>query len=108
MKKIFAISIISILAISVLIFPAVAAVTANSVSWDAYPEWKNQYQVRGYVEIFSYTGSEPMACIVGQTNTGAYINATAYGVESARSSYQDCNLQGTIPLLDYWNSYCLQ
>ena len=65
MKKLFSILIAALLLASALILPIVSALAVNSVTWDAYPVWLNQYQVRGYVAIYSYTGSTPTAYING-------------------------------------------
>ena len=108
MKKLFSILIAALLLASVLIFPIVSALAVNSVTWDAYPEWKNQYQVRGYVEVFSYTGITPTACIEGQTNIGNSIYALVIGNGSSRSNYQNCDLHGSLPLLSWWCGHCEQ
>lgn len=102
MKKLLAISIVAILAISVLIFPAMAAVNANSVTWDAYPEWPTGLSVYGYVYISNYSGDRPTAYIVGQTNSGGDIGASISGIGSSRSATRTCNPEP--PLLDYCNT----
>ena len=108
MKKVFSVALAALMVVSALIFPLISALAVNTVSWDAYPEWKNQYQVRGYVEIFSYTGNIPTAIIVGITNCGNSIETRKTGIGSSRSPYQLCDLSGSLPLLSYWNSYCVQ
>ncbi len=108
MKKVFSVALAALLVVSALIFPLISALAVNSVSWDAYPEWKNQYQVRGYVEIFSYTGNVPDASITGYTNIGESIYAAVSGIGNARSNYKNCDLQGSLPLLSYWTSRCSQ
>ncbi|MBQ6171789.1 MAG: hypothetical protein IJK34_04035 [Clostridia bacterium] len=108
MKKVFSVALAALMVVSALIFPLISALAVNTVSWDAYPEWKNQYQVRGYVEIFSYTGLTPRATINGETNIGQSIYATIGGIGSARSLYKACDLQGSLPLLSWWDSDCTQ
>ena len=98
----------ALLVASALIFPLVSALAVNSVTWDGYPEWKDNYRVRGYVEIFSYTGNIPTAIIVGQTNCGNSIETRKTGIGFARSDYQICDISGSLPLLSYWNAYCIQ
>ena len=107
MKKIIAISIVSLLAVSVLIFPAVAAVTANGATWNAYPEWLNQYRVRGYVEITEYSGPIPTAYFEGTTNSGIEFNTQRTGIGYNVSNYVDCDLSGSLPLATY-RKYLIQ
>ena len=97
---------ITLLVLSAVVFPLISAVAVNSVTWDAYPDWRKQNEVSGYVEISSFQGTEPMACIVGETNTHYDINATVNGIGCITSPWRICNLQ--IPLLLYWDSFCLQ
>ena len=108
MKKVFAFAIVSLILVSVLVFPAIAAVTVNSVTWDGGPEWLNSYQVRGYVAIFSYEGATPWAHIAGETNNGKRIDASVQGVGSARSNYVTVDLSGTLPLLPYCTTWVEQ
>ena len=108
MKKVFSFILVALLLCSVLIFPIVSAFAVNSVTWNGYPEWKNQYLVRGYVEIFSFTGNTPTAIIVGATKCGNPIDTQVNGVGVSRSEYQMCDLFGSLPLLSYWNAYCVQ
>ena len=100
--------IVSLLAISVLIFPAVAAVTANSVSWDGGLDWLNQYQVRGWVEIYSFTGKTPAGYTSGVTNSGDGFDAYQYGVGFDYSNIASCNLQGSLPLVSSWDTWVEQ
>ncbi|MBQ6051778.1 MAG: hypothetical protein IJL30_00645 [Clostridia bacterium] len=108
MKKVFSVALAALLVVSALIFPLISALAVNTVTWDAYPEWKNQYQVRGYVEVFSYTGNTPEATIDGDTNIGESIYAFVGGNGSARSNYKNCDLHGTLPLLSWWYAQCSQ
>ena len=108
MKKFVAIFIIAILAISTLIFPAMAAVNANSVSWDGGLDWLNQYQVRGWVEIYSYTGILPEARVSGVTNSGEGFDASQMGVGFKYSNIASCNLQGSFPLVTSWRTWVEQ
>jgi len=108
MKKVFSWVLIALLVCSALIFPIISALAVNSVSWTGYPEWRREYEVCGYVEIFSYTGNIPTAFIVGQTNAGDSINAQKVGIGYARSAYYICDISGSLPLLSYWNAYCVQ
>ena len=104
----FSFILVALLICSALIFPIISAFAVNSVTWDAYPDWKNQYRVRGYVQIFSYTGNTPTAYIYGQTNRGQSIDASVMEIGSVHSLYRDCDLNGLLPLLSYWGSACNQ
>jgi hypothetical protein len=107
MKKVFSVALAALMVVSALIFPLISALAVNTVSWDAYPEWKNQYQVRGYVEIFSYTGIEPTVMIIGATNNGNRIDTQQTGIGISRSAYVSCNLQGDMPFETYY-TLCIQ
>lgn len=102
MKKILVITIVSLLLISVLIFPAMATINENSVSWDAYPVWPTSLSVYGYVCIYDYSGETPTAYFTGETNLGESIDVSVSGIGCARSITRICG--SSIPLLIYWDS----
>ncbi len=108
MKRIFSLILAAFLVVSALIFPLVSALAVNNVSWTGYSQWRKEYEVCGYVEIFSYSGNTPHAIIVGQTNADDDINAEIIGIGSSRSPYRICDISGSLPLLSYWNAYCIQ
>ena len=106
MKKVFSYIIVSLLFLSLIIYPSFALIQ-DSVSWDGYPEWLNQYIVRGHIEIFSYQGKIPTAYFNGVTNSGMGFPASVTGVGYRKTDRVECDLQGSLPLIT-WDAFVIQ